>query len=542
MATSKRANISTRGQGSRDSNYASPTRSSLPPKPNCNKRTRNNLASANMPPPPPNPSQPARARAQRVWGRRSASWTAEEDAKLVELVKKESATPPSITASKTWSRVAAQLTNRTGKQCRERYLNQLKPGIRRDPWSPEEERILRETHAQIGNKWVAIANRLPGRTDNCVKNHWNSMLRKRKRREAALKAAQAEVVATLGRSQPARLDLDRSSEAEYSVRTGCATPSGASSSFHDFPLSGIPSPYTASSPITPKRDSKLQISTLVAASTKELPTWNVPYLQVDSGHQGAYYGAGKAGMLHGEAANVARQQFANRSQPISATARSMPHVFVHHSGRMGTENDPDKQTMEKPNAPGSPFMSKGASVMQCIAASSRVPQLMHVGHSDGKNSGDPARQVRRSSRLLSSSMKERPRPGGCLVNSQAIRSVDKNVNKARCFDSSSGTNALVALAAAASSVPPSPLTPESRFSATSRSRSASPNSRMWHPGRAGLVSSSRLDGSMMKRRSCERHGLSLDERSTKGSVPHNADEGREMGTRAEAKRLKKTVF
>lgn len=547
MTTSKRANVGTRAQGSRESTCVPPSRSSLPPKPNCQKRTRNHLASANMPPPPPQSSEPGRARAQRVWGRRSASWTAEEDAKLVELVKKESETPPSITASKTWSRVAAQLTNRTGKQCRERYLNQLKPGIRRDPWSQEEERILREVHAQIGNKWVAIANRLPGRTDNCVKNHWNSMLRKRKRREAALKAAQAEVVATLGRSQPPRLELDRTSEAEYSVRTGCATPSGASS-FQDFPTSGIPSPFTASSPITPRRDSKLQISTLVtASSTKELPTWNVPCLSSDPARVGPLYGTGKPGLLKShEATNIGGQQCASRSHlQISGSVRTMPPAFVRHSGRMGMPKDMENQVVDvKVNHPrSSPFESKGASLMQCIAASSRVPQLMQVGHSDGKTgSTDPTRQVRRSSRLLSSSMKDRA--GGSMLISQASSTVDRtSIEQARRMDSSGGTNNLVALAvaAAASSVPPSPLTPESRFSGTSRSRSVSPNARFWPARSTYLAGSTSVDETLMKHRASERNGSAIENRVVKRSAP-NAEEDGEMGTCVGAKRLKRKVL
>lgn len=124
-------------------------------------------------------------------GRRPTSWTPEEDARLAELVEAESRAPPSMAASKTWSIIASKLTSRTGKQCRERWLNQLKPGIKREPWTPEEERILYEAHAQLGNKWVAIAECLPGRTDNCIKNHYNSMLRKQQRRMQAAAAAEA---------------------------------------------------------------------------------------------------------------------------------------------------------------------------------------------------------------------------------------------------------------------------------------------------------------------------------------------------------------
>ena len=141
---------------------------------------------------------------RRSWSRRSASWSPEEDSRLVELVHRETAGPPSLSAFKTWSRVASHMTNRTGKICCERYLNQFKSGIRRDPWSPEEERILHEAHTKSGNRRVSIAAPRPGRTDNCVQNHWKSMLRKRKRREAGLRAAKRDLNVRLGIGLPSK--------------------------------------------------------------------------------------------------------------------------------------------------------------------------------------------------------------------------------------------------------------------------------------------------------------------------------------------------
>lgn len=86
---------------------------------------------------------------------------------------------------KCWTAISQQLTRRFGykgrsaKQCRERWHNHLDPFVSKEPWSLEEQLVLVQAHHVYGNHWADIARHLPGRTDNAVKNHYYSTIRRR---------------------------------------------------------------------------------------------------------------------------------------------------------------------------------------------------------------------------------------------------------------------------------------------------------------------------------------------------------------------------
>ncbi|KAG8369009.1 hypothetical protein BUALT_Bualt15G0105700 [Buddleja alternifolia] len=107
---------------------------------------------------------------------RKGLWSPEEDEKLIKHITKY--------GHGCWSSVPKLAgLQRCGKSCRLRWINYLRPDLKRGTFSQEEENLIIELHAVLGNRWSQIAAQLPGRTDNEIKNLWNSSIKKKLRQK-----------------------------------------------------------------------------------------------------------------------------------------------------------------------------------------------------------------------------------------------------------------------------------------------------------------------------------------------------------------------
>ncbi|KAF9605790.1 hypothetical protein IFM89_018517 [Coptis chinensis] len=103
---------------------------------------------------------------------RKGLWSPEEDEKLRNFIFRY--------GHGCWSTLPSRAgLQRNGKSCRLRWINYLRPGLKRGIFTTQEDEIILALHRSLGNKWSQIAQQLPGRTDNEIKNYWHSYLKKK---------------------------------------------------------------------------------------------------------------------------------------------------------------------------------------------------------------------------------------------------------------------------------------------------------------------------------------------------------------------------
>ncbi|CAH8305595.1 unnamed protein product [Eruca vesicaria subsp. sativa] len=153
------------------------------------------------------------------------AWTKEEDERLIAYIKAH--------GEGCWRSLpkAAGLL-RCGKSCRLRWINYLRPDLKRGNFTEEEDELIIKLHSLLGNKWSLIAGRLPGRTDNEIKNYWNTHIRRKLINRGIDPTTHRPIIQESSQdSKPTQLEAITSNTFNISFTSPSSTPKIESTSF-----------------------------------------------------------------------------------------------------------------------------------------------------------------------------------------------------------------------------------------------------------------------------------------------------------------------
>ncbi|KAK9053981.1 hypothetical protein SSX86_025056 [Deinandra increscens subsp. villosa] len=155
---------------------------------------------------------------------RKGPWTMEEDLILINYISGH--------GEGVWNTLAKSAgLKRTGKSCRLRWLNYLRPDVRRGNITPEEQLLIMDLHAKWGNRWSKIAKHLPGRTDNEIKNYWRTRIQKHVKQTDNFNAQTSSVESSQVSMIPTQTCNNVVNPAELSYYPPCENTMNTSSSF-----------------------------------------------------------------------------------------------------------------------------------------------------------------------------------------------------------------------------------------------------------------------------------------------------------------------
>ncbi|GER43766.1 myb domain protein 16 [Striga asiatica] len=178
-------------------------------------------------------------------GLKKGPWTPEEDQKLLAYIQKH--------GHGSWRALPPKAgLHRCGKSCRLRWTNYLRPDIKRGEFSLQEQQTIIQLHALLGNRWSAIASHLPKRTDNEIKNYWNTHLKKKLTKMGIDPTTHRPKSHALGSAQPSKDIANLSHMAQWETarleaEARIVRQSRLTSSLHP-PLAANSAPATASRP------------------------------------------------------------------------------------------------------------------------------------------------------------------------------------------------------------------------------------------------------------------------------------------------------